>query len=42
MPDRQYYRPVTRGLEIRIGEALARWRAQNEAARSAREDGEKK
>jgi putative ATPase len=33
MPDRQYYRPVPRGLEIRIGEALARWRAQNEAAR---------
>jgi len=33
MPDRQYYRPVPRGLEIRIGEALARWRAQNQAAR---------
>jgi putative ATPase len=32
MPDRQYYRPVPRGLEIRIGEALARWRARNAAA----------
>jgi len=30
MPDRQYYRPVPRGLEIRIGEALARLRARNE------------
>jgi putative ATPase len=38
MPDRQYYRPVARGLEIRIGEALSRWRAQNEAARIARDD----
>lgn len=26
MPDRQYYRPVNRGLEIKIGEALARLR----------------
>jgi putative ATPase len=26
MPDRQYYRPVERGLEIRIGEALKRLR----------------
>src|SRR5690349_12999044 len=26
MPDRQYYRPVSRGLEIKIGEALARLR----------------
>jgi putative ATPase len=26
MPDRHYYRPVARGLEIRIGEALARLR----------------
>ena len=42
MPDRQYYRPVTRGLEIKIGEALARWRAQNEAARKAREGEEEK
>jgi putative ATPase len=42
MPDRQYYRPVTRGLEMKIGEALARWRAQNEAARKAREGEEEK
>jgi putative ATPase len=28
MPDRQYYRPVSRGLEIKIGEALARLRAR--------------
>ncbi len=27
MPDRRYYRPVPRGLEIKIGEALARLRA---------------
>jgi putative ATPase len=26
MPDRRYYRPVSRGLEIKIGEALARLR----------------
>ncbi len=28
LPDRRYYRPVARGLEIRIGEALARLRAK--------------
>jgi putative ATPase len=28
MPDRRYYRPVARGLEIKIGEALARLRAK--------------
>ncbi len=28
LPDRQYYRPVSRGLEIRIGEALARLRSR--------------
>jgi putative ATPase len=28
MPDRRYYRPVTRGLELKIGEALARLRAR--------------
>ena len=28
MPDRRYYRPVARGLEIKIGEALARLRSQ--------------
>jgi len=30
LPDRRYYRPVPRGLEIKIGEALARLRARNE------------
>jgi len=30
MPDRRYYRPVPRGLEIKIGEALARDRKKNE------------
>ena len=30
MPDRRYYRPVPRGLEIKIGEALARNRRKNE------------
>jgi putative ATPase len=28
MPDRRYYRPVPRGLELRIGEALARMRGE--------------
>jgi putative ATPase len=28
MPDRRYYRPVPRGLELKIGEALARMRAR--------------
>jgi putative ATPase len=28
MPDRRYYRPVARGLEIKIGEALARLREE--------------
>jgi putative ATPase len=28
MPDRRYYRPVSRGLEIKIGEALARLRSK--------------
>jgi putative ATPase len=28
LPDRRYYRPVARGLEIKIGEALARLRAK--------------
>jgi putative ATPase len=30
LPDRRYYRPVARGLEIKIGEALARLRAGEE------------
>jgi putative ATPase len=28
MPDRRYYRPVARGLELKIAEALARLRGQ--------------
>lgn len=28
MPDKAYYQPVDRGLEIKIGEALARWRGR--------------
>jgi putative ATPase len=31
MPDRRYYRPVARGLELKIGEALARLRGQSPA-----------
>ncbi len=31
LPDRRYYRPAPRGLEIRIGEALARLRAKSES-----------
>jgi putative ATPase len=31
LPDRRYYRPVPRGLEIKIGEALARLRSRNES-----------
>jgi putative ATPase len=30
MPDRRYYRPVARGLEIKIGEALARMRGEEQ------------
>jgi len=33
LPDRQYYSPVDRGLEIKIGEALARLRARRVEAR---------
>jgi len=32
LPERHYYEPVPRGLEIRIGEALARLRARNQNA----------
>ena len=32
MPDRRYYRPVARGLEIKIGEALAARRARDKNA----------
>ena len=30
LPDRRYYRPVSRGLEIKIGEALARLRDEKD------------
>jgi putative ATPase len=33
LPDRQYYSPVDRGLEIKIGEALSRLRARRAEAR---------
>ena len=36
MPDRRYYVPAPRGLEIKIGEALEARRAQDRAARGAR------
>jgi putative ATPase len=38
MPDRRYYRPVPRGLELKIGEALARMRARP-ARRSEQDPG---
>ena len=34
LPDRRYYRPAPRGLEIRIGEALSRLRAKKTADRA--------
>jgi putative ATPase len=34
MPDRRYYRPVPRGLEIKIGEALARLRGKGDPGKS--------
>ena len=34
MPDRRYYEPAPRGLELKIGEALARLRERNQNARS--------
>jgi putative ATPase len=36
MPDRRYYRPVPRGLEAKIGEALARLRAHSATKGQAR------
>ena len=33
LPDRRYYRPAPRGLEIRIGEALARLRSKSSPTR---------
>ncbi len=35
MPERRYYAPVARGLEIKIGEALAARRARDNAAKGA-------
>jgi putative ATPase len=37
MPDRRYYRPVPRGLEIRIAEALARLRGEKPVEPGAKE-----
>jgi putative ATPase len=42
MPDRRYYRPVPRGLEIKIGEALARMRSKGPQAGSGGQSGEKR
>jgi putative ATPase len=36
MPDRRYYAPAPRGLEIKIGEALEARRARDRAARAAK------
>ena len=36
VPERRFYEPVARGLELRIGERLAELRALNDAARKAR------
>ena len=36
VPERQFYQPQPRGLELRIGERLAELRALNEAAKKAR------
>ena len=38
MPDRRYYRPVSRGLEIKIGEALARLRGASPSSTAPRPD----
>jgi len=38
LPERRYYEPVPRGLEIRIGEALARLRERNRAAARQRDE----
>jgi putative ATPase len=40
MPDRRYYRPVPRGLELKIGEALARLRARNASSGESKGDRE--
>ncbi|MBL0151462.1 MAG: replication-associated recombination protein A [Ideonella sp.] len=36
LPQRRFYEPVARGLEIRIGERLAEWRALDDAAKNPR------
>jgi len=38
LPERQYYRPAPRGLEIRIGEALARLRQQNQVQKAEKKE----
>ena len=38
MPDRRYYRPAPRGLEIKIGEALTRLRGENANKKESGED----
>ena len=39
LPDRRYYRPAPRGLEIKIGEALARLRGDKPAPKDDSEEG---
>jgi putative ATPase len=39
MPDRRYYRPASRGLEIKIAEALARLRGEQSSMKSEPEEG---
>ena len=41
MPDKTYYHPVPRGLEIKIGEKLADFRARNQAARKSKKTPDK-
>jgi putative ATPase len=36
LPEQRFYEPVPRGLELRIGERLAEWRALDVAARKPR------
>ena len=40
LPDRRYYRPAPRGLELKIGEALARLRARNASSSEPKGDKE--
>jgi putative ATPase len=42
LPDRRYYEPAPRGLELRIGEALAKLREQNRAAQATKSTTEAK